>query len=145
MLRNIAYEFQLSRMTSFEGDTGAYLQYAHVRLCSLERRVAPDLVLREDPGAINTDLLTEQHAHNIIMLLATYPDVVRFAARSFEPSTIITFCFLLSHTISTAWETLIVKNQETELAQARLLLYQSARQVLASAMRLLSFVPLERM
>ncbi len=132
-------------MTSFEGDTGAYLQYAHVRLCSLERRVASEITLRPDPASINTDLLVEQHVHNIVMLIATYPDVVRFAARGFEPSTIITFCFTLSHTISTAWETLLVKGQETELAQARLLLYRCAREVLASAMRLLSFIPLERM
>ena len=36
-------------------------------------------------------------------------------------------------------------NQEQEIAQARLYLYTCARDVLASAMRLLSLTPLERM
>ena len=31
------YVFDIRRMTSFEGDTGPYLQYAHARLCSLLR------------------------------------------------------------------------------------------------------------
>jgi hypothetical protein len=32
------YTFNWDRMMSFEGDTGPYLQYAHVRLTSLTRR-----------------------------------------------------------------------------------------------------------
>ena len=82
-------------MTSWDGDTGAYLQYAHVRLCSIERRVAPQVVLRSDPSQINTDLLTEPKAREIVYLLATYPDVVRAAFKTYEPSTIVSFCFKL--------------------------------------------------
>ena len=51
----------------------------------------------------------------------------------------------LSHLVSAAWQTLIVKGQETELAQARLYLFTCTRYVLASAMRLLGLNPLERM
>lgn len=132
-------------MTSFEGDTGPYLQYAHVRLCSIERKVAPGLVLRSSPEAINTDLLVEPKAREIVFHLASFPDVVRTALKSHEPSTIVTFCFKLAHLISSAWETLLVKGQEKEVAQARLLLYTGARDVLGSAMRMLSLTPLERM
>jgi arginyl-tRNA synthetase len=55
------------------------------------------------------------------------------------------FCHRLAHVISSAWETLIVMGQEAELAQARLLLYMCARDVLANAMRLLSLTPITRM
>jgi arginyl-tRNA synthetase len=34
------YPFNIERMTSFEGDTGPYLQYAHARICSIQRKVA---------------------------------------------------------------------------------------------------------
>ena len=34
------YPFNIERMTSFEGDTGPYLQYAHARLCSIQRKAA---------------------------------------------------------------------------------------------------------
>ena len=153
-------------MTSFEGDTGSsslslvssladvlrtpgpYLQYAHARLCSVERKNAPDLVLPPyalRPTTINTSLLVEPKARDIILLMALYPDVVKSALKGLEPSTIVTFCFRLTHAISSAWETLIVKGQEREVAMARLWLYVSARDVLASAMRLLTLDPLQKM
>jgi hypothetical protein len=53
--------------------------------------------------------------------------------------------YRLSHVISSAWETLIVKGQDKHLAEARLLVFVCARMVLANGMRLLSLNPLERM
>ncbi|KAL5514035.1 hypothetical protein ACEPAG_2796 [Sanghuangporus baumii] len=143
--RAISYSFDPARMTSWDGDTGAYLQYAHVRMCSVTRKVAHQVTLREDVSNINVELLTEPKAREIVYLLATYPDVVRAAFKTYEPSTIVSYCFKLAHLISSAWETLIVMNQEQELAQARLYLFTCARLVLSSAMRLLSLTPLERM
>lgn len=93
----MSYEFDLARMVSFEGDTGAYLQYAHVRLCSIQRKVAPSIVLRTDPSQINIDLLTEPKAREIVYLLATYPDVVKMAIKNQEPSTIVSYCFKFVH------------------------------------------------
>lgn len=80
-------------MTSFEGDTGAYLQYAHVRLCSIERKVADTVVLPSDISQIKLDLLQEQKAREIIYVLGTYPEVVRTALKTYEPSNIVAFCF----------------------------------------------------
>ncbi|TDL16729.1 arginyl-tRNA synthetase [Rickenella mellea] len=139
------YKFNAKSMTSFEGNTGAYLQYAHVRLCSIERKVAPDVVLPPSPSLINTSLLVEPKAREIVFLIATYPEVVKASFKNYEPSTIVGFCFNLSHLISSAWETLVVKDQEIELAKARLFLFVCARKVLATAMRLLSLIPLEKM
>ncbi|KAI7945265.1 hypothetical protein MJO28_010960 [Puccinia striiformis f. sp. tritici] len=39
------YEYKWDRVLSFEGDTGPYLQYAHVRLCSVEREASPAYIL----------------------------------------------------------------------------------------------------
>ncbi|KAJ7479670.1 arginyl-tRNA synthetase [Mycena latifolia] len=140
-----SYAFSNDRMTSFEGDTGAYLQYAHARLCSVERKVAVEISLCNDPSEIDTDLLVEPKAREIIFILACYPEIVRMAFKVSEPSTIVSYCFKLSHVISSAWETLIVKGQEKRLAGARLLLFACARLVLASGMHLLSLSPLDRM
>lgn len=142
------YDFNWKRMTSFEGDTGPYLQYAHVRLASVERKSAPEVVLppyAERNSAIDTDLLTEPKAREIIYLLASYPDVIKKAQETLEPSNIITFLFRLCHAISSAWEVLHVRGQTKELALARLWLFVSARDVLASAMKILSLTPLDRM
>jgi len=78
-------------MTSFDGDTGAYLQYAHVRLSSIQRKVAP---LRDDPvSTVNTALLTEPAARDLAFMLASYPDIVRTALGNHEPSTIVSYLF----------------------------------------------------
>lgn len=58
-------------MISFEGDTGPYLQYAHVRLASIERR-NPQLLPIPPREQINTDLLMEPkviHLSNLGHLL----------------------------------------------------------------------------
>lgn len=142
------YEFSWDRMTSFEGDTGPYLQYAHVRLSSVERKSAPEVILppyEERASQIDTSVLTEQKARDIIMLLATYPDVLKKALETHEPSNIVTFLFKLCHSISSAWEVLLVRGQPKEIALARLWLFVCARDVLGNAMRILSLSPLERM
>ncbi|KAG6919701.1 hypothetical protein DXG01_002647 [Tephrocybe rancida] len=140
------YVFDWSRMLSFEGDTGPYLQYAHVRLASIGRK-NPQLLPLPKPELINTDSLAAMaHARDIVFLLGTYPDVIKTALRTHEASGIVTFAFRLSHAISSAWETVIVKGEEDiEKARARMFMYECARDVLAAAMRLLSIRPLERM
>ena len=83
--------------------------------------------------------------HEIVWLLATWPDVVKTVSRDHQASTIVTFCFKLTHAISSAWEKLIVKGQDRDDALVRLWLYRCAKDVLGSALRLLTITPLERM
>ncbi|GAA5850878.1 hypothetical protein JCM3766R1_005910 [Sporobolomyces carnicolor] len=142
------YEFKWERMTSFEGDTGPYLQYAHVRLSSVERKNAPELVLPPPSERSRLDLsslASEPKARELVMLISTYPDVVQAALKSLEPSTVCTFAFRLCHAISSAWEVLIVRGQTQDVGLARLWLYVCAKDVLGNAMRLLTLEPLERM
>jgi len=144
------YNFDWNRMLSFEGDTGPYLQYNHVRLCSVERRAKETDGLELPPSpvdfsTIKVDLLTEPKAREVIMLLASWPDVVKAAMKDFQPSTVVQYCFKLTHAISSAWEIIIVRGQEKDLALVRLMLYRSARNVLGAALQLLTIPPLQRM
>ncbi|KAF8898168.1 hypothetical protein CPB84DRAFT_1781072 [Gymnopilus junonius] len=140
------YTFNWDRMKSFEGDTGPYLQYAHVRLASIGRK-NPHLLPLPPASQIATDTLAQYpHARDIAFLLGTYPDVVKVALKTHEPSGVVTFAFRLAHAISSAWDTVVVKGEEDlEKARAKMYLYECAREVLAAAMRLLSIRPLERM
>ncbi|OSX61103.1 hypothetical protein POSPLADRAFT_1170808 [Postia placenta MAD-698-R-SB12] len=139
------YTFNWERMLSFEGDTGPYLQYAHVRISSISRK-NPELLPLPAPAKIDTTLLTEPAAREIVLLLGSYPDVVKTALRTHEPSGVVTFAYRLAHAISSAWETVIVKGEsDVEKARARMWMYLCARDVLGAAMRLLSLKPLERM
>lgn len=132
-------------MLSFEGDTGPYLQYQHARLSSIERK-NPELLPFPSPEEINTDLLTERAAREIIFHLSTYPGVVKAAMEKSEPSTIVHFAFKLTHAISSAWEYVLVKGEpDKEKARARMWMFLRARDVLGAAMRLLTIRPLDRM
>ncbi|KZT24804.1 arginyl-tRNA synthetase [Neolentinus lepideus HHB14362 ss-1] len=140
------YAFSWDRMKSFEGDTGPYLQYAHVRLASIARK-NPHLLPLPSPSSIKVELLADSpHARDIVFLLGSYPDVVKTALKTHEPSGVVTFAFRLAHVISSAWDVMVVKGEEdVEVARARLWVYENARDVLGAAMRLLSIRPLERM
>ncbi|KAL4785420.1 hypothetical protein BJX76DRAFT_347056 [Aspergillus varians] len=135
------YDFNLDAMTSFEGDTGPYLQYAHARLCSIVRKA--EINVEELPTA-DLDLLTETHATDLVRLLSQWPDVVVQTTKTLEPTTIITYLFRMTHTLSSGYDTLKVVGSEPEVKKARLALYESARQVLNNGMRILGLTPVSR-
>ena len=135
------YRFSMDTMTSFEGDTGPYLQYAHARLCSIFRKAGvPDAEIE----SADLSLLTESHAINIVRLLARYPDAVVVALRTHEPTTILTYLFRLTHAVSSSYDVLKVLGSEPQLMRARLALYEATRIVLGNGMRLLGLTPVER-
>lgn len=136
------YEFNFERMTSFEGDTGPYLQYAHARLCSIERKAEVDL---NTLAGADLSLLKESHAIDLARALAQYPDVVANTLKTQEPSTMLTYLFKMSHALSSSYDVLQVVGSEPELKQARLALYEAARQVLWNGMTLLGLTPVKRM
>ncbi|RDW59891.1 putative arginyl-tRNA synthetase [Coleophoma cylindrospora] len=136
------YPFDMDAMTSFEGDTGPYLQYAHARLCSIARKAA---VPAEDLLNANLSLLSEPHAENLIRVISQYPDVVQNTLKTLEPTTILTYLFKMSHILSSSYDHLRIMGSEKELMTARMALYEAARIVLSNGMRLLGLSPVERM
>ncbi|KAK2768236.1 hypothetical protein FQN54_000088 [Arachnomyces sp. PD_36] len=138
------YPFDMTRMTSFEGDTGPYLQYSHARLCSIMRKaqISPEDIARAD-----FSLLKEPHAIDILRLMAQYPDVTNRAFEVLEPATILTYLFRLTHQVSSSYDVLKVIGaaEGPEVALARAALYEAARQVIGNGMRLLGFTPVDRM
>lgn len=139
--RHKDYEFDWSRMVSFEGDTGPYLQYAHARLCSIERNYGKLINLQ----AIDLDVIVEKEAYDLIECISNYPELVRDCTKHFEPNTVVVYAFVLCHRISIAIDKLWVKNQEEKIADARVALYCAARITLGNLLKLLGLKPLERM
>ncbi|KAK8854571.1 arginine-tRNA ligase [Kwoniella newhampshirensis] len=138
------YDFDIKRCTSFEGDFGPFIQYSHVRLCSVQRK-NPNIPVPTSINDIDVAHLIEPKVHDILYHLALYPTAVKNAYTLHEPSQLVTWCFKLSHLVGGAWETVKVAGQDEEVAKARLFLYITTREVLASAMRMLSLTPIERM
>lgn len=136
------YTFDLDRMTSSEGDTGPYLQYAHARLTSIMRKA--NYSSPEEMKDVNFDLLNEKHAIDLIRALAQWPDVFLNTFKTLEPITVLTYLFKMTHALSSSYDHLQVVGSEEELRKARLALYVCARQVVNNGMRLLGLTPLER-
>ncbi|KAG9231288.1 putative Arginyl-tRNA synthetase, cytoplasmic [Amylocarpus encephaloides] len=136
------YHFDMDAMTSFEGDTGPYLQYAHARLCSITRKAA---LAPEEIATADLSLLTETHALDLIRVISQYPDVVQNTLKTLEPTTVLTYLFKMTHTLSSSYDHLRIVGSEEELMKARMALYDAARIVLNNGMRLLGLSPVERM
>lgn len=136
------YTFDLARMTSFEGDTGPYLQYAHARLSSIMRKAS--YTSEADVAGFDAELLNEKHATDLIRSLAQWPDVFLQTLKTLEPITVLTYLFKMTHALSSSYDHLQVVGSEDQLKKARLALYASARQVLGNGMRLLGLSPLSR-
>jgi len=138
------YDFNIDAMTSFEGDTGPYLQYSHARLSSIIRK-ASDTVPKSEFEKADLGLLTEPHAINIVRWLVQYPDLVQYTMATLEPTNILTYLFRLTHALNSSYDVLKVIGSPPEIMKARLLLYESTRSVLNHGMRLLGLTPLDRM
>ncbi|TXT04347.1 hypothetical protein VHUM_04114 [Vanrija humicola] len=138
------YTFDIKRCTSFEGDFGPFIQYSHVRLCSVQRK-NPNVHVVDSADEIDVSILNDPKIAEIIYHLALYPEAVKNALKFREPSTIVGWCFRLSHLVGSAWETIKVSGASEAEAQARLFLFIQIRSVLNSAMKILSLTPIERM
>jgi len=132
--------FDWDRALSFEGGSGVYLQYAHARVAGILRKCGFELT-----PEVDTTLLREPIAHQTARHLERFPALVADAARLYEPSLISQYLLELARLLSASYNELRVKDEERRLAEARLLLLWSVKQVLANGLRLLGLKPLEKM
>lgn len=147
------YNFDMERMTSFEGDTGPYLQYAHARLCSMKRKTdIPDEQLQH----ADFSLVTTKEGTELVRTLAQWPDVFINTLKTKEPVTVLTYLFKMSKALSSCYDAKDHSNKNAktmsvvyatspEQKLALMALYESARQVLNNGMKLLGLTPVERM
>ncbi|TID29503.1 hypothetical protein CANINC_001898 [Pichia inconspicua] len=164
------YEFGWERMLSSEGDTGPYLQYAHSRLRSIQRNaeipdeelIEADMSLENLCGSLEKlktmNLSDEELAKKSVLLesqlektqaliriMASYPDTLRYASKNYEPSTIVTYLFKLTHQFSSTYKVLRVMGEERSVMVSRLALFSAVRQILHNGLTLLGITPVERM
>ncbi|XP_066280161.1 probable arginine--tRNA ligase, mitochondrial [Branchiostoma lanceolatum] len=134
------YKFDWNRALQSKGDTGVFLQYTHARLCSLERESGM-LV----PDSCDPALLQERQALQLLQQIAGFDQAVHKALTEMEPRHILSYTLQLSHLVAAAHRSLKVKGSPKDMAEARLLLFNSARVTLANGMAVLCMTPVDRM
>ncbi|XP_043523823.1 probable arginine--tRNA ligase, mitochondrial [Frieseomelitta varia] len=134
------YKFDWDLMLNMKGDSGIKLQYAHCRLCSLEELSDATLVTECDSA-----LLKEPEVDQLILLISQFDEVVLKSYEELEPCILTIYLFRLCKAINMAWHKLTIKNEPKDLGNQRLLLFHTAKIILAQGMKLLGLTPLEKM
>ncbi len=80
-----------------------------------------------------------------VPFLPSFPGVIQNALQQLEPCIMVQYLMSLSHAISLALEKIRVVGADKPVAEARLLMYWTARITLGTGLKLLGLKPLERM
>jgi arginyl-tRNA synthetase len=142
-LNDIRFEWE--QALSFEGDSGPYVQNAHVRLCSILRKAGIPLNTFSDKEleGIRWDRLQDREAFAVLDLLAQFPERVGGAAFARDPCVLAQFALSLADATHRFLHSSRVIGSDEE--RERLLLARAARQVLGQALALIGVPPIERM
>ncbi len=132
--------FNLPRALSFEGDTGPYLLYAHVRMCSILEKFGKEIPAKADFG-----LLSSAHEIELIKILGDFPAVVEKAMNQLRPHLIANYLYSLSQRFSEFYHNCPVLGEEVNLSNARIVLVYCARYVLANGLKLMGIEQVDRM
>jgi arginyl-tRNA synthetase len=124
--------FDLEDALNFDGNTGPYIQNAHVRASSILRK-AGGL-----PAAARFDYNLGRHEINLIELIARFPKAAEQAANEYRPLVMASYAYDLANTFHSFYHAVPVIQAESEaIRDARLRLVAATRQTLANALRLL--------
>jgi arginyl-tRNA synthetase len=104
------YVFDVKRMVSFNGDTGAYLQYAHARVNSILRRAADGGISGGE--ALGGDAEPKERA--LILKLDAFADCLSDVSESLEPHRLCGYLYDLSKTFTDFYEACPVLKAETK-------------------------------
>ena len=131
--------FDWDAVMSFEGDTGPYVQNAHVRLCSIMRKAGYTVKISE----IDMAQLTDDAAYSLINLLAKKGEKIQGAVAGDEPSVLAQYAL----EIAEAAHKFIHEDRVLGSAEekSRLFLVQATQIVLENVLDLLGLFPIRQM
>ena len=141
----IEFDLDLAKKQSQENPV-YYVQYAHARLCSIERQAQEQGV---HPGSVADaallNLLQEPEELALLKSMAAYPELVEGAARDLAPHRLVFYLMELAGHFHSYYNKHKVLGDETSLSQARLLLVGALRRVFRNGLTLIGLSAPERM
>jgi arginyl-tRNA synthetase len=145
-------DFDVERVADFEGETGPYLQYAHTRCLSILRKAAEaGIVLPTDSAAVAAGVeralgqLTKPEEIRLVKTLGQFPIHLERTLEHRKASQLANFLIDLVKAYGEFYRECHVLGQTKELTEARLLLVESARRILAQGLHLLGIPLPDRM
>jgi arginyl-tRNA synthetase len=133
--------FNPEESLSFEGATGAYLQYTHARICSMERKGAERSFPEPQP-----ELLGNPEERAVAVQLARFPSVVAEAAETTNPAHLASYLWQLARSYNSFYyKHPVLAGDPPALAAARLQLSTAVRITLRNGLALLGIEAPEKM
>ena len=135
--------FNPKESIDFNGNTGSFIQYTHARICSVLRKAAEQGIALAE---LNKDIEFKEKEVSLIQTLAAFPAVVAQAGKEYSPSLIANYTYDLVKEYNQFYHDFsILKEENTDLKNMRLVLSANVAKVIKSAMSLLGIKVPEKM
>ncbi|MHB9143410.1 MAG: arginine--tRNA ligase, partial [Paludibacter sp.] len=136
--------FNPKESIDFNGNTGPFIQYTHARIKSVLRKAA-EQGLRFSSIENNALIISEKESY-LVQLLTEFPSIIRLAGEEFSPALIANYIYELVKEYNQFYHDFsILKEENEDLKQFRLVLSESTASVIKTGMSLLGIDVPERM
>ncbi|BCA80419.1 arginine--tRNA ligase [Desulfuromonas sp. AOP6] len=140
----LEFDLELAKQQSTENPV-YYVQYAHARVCSINRNAEAQKIQVPAIGEVDFDRLSLDEELALAKLLARYPEIVLGAARHYEPHRITFYLQELASQFHSYYNRQRILSEDAETSRARLYLVNSVRIVFANALNLIGVSAPEQM
>ena len=140
----LVFDIDLAKQQSVDNPV-FYVQYAHARVCSINRNAEETGIPLPVPGSAPLAKLQLNEELALIKLLSHYPEVVNTAACVCEPHRLTTYLQEVAGLFHSYYNSHRVLVDDAQTSAARLYLVNAVRHVLANALSLLGINAPERM
>ena len=135
--------FNPKESIDFNGNTGSFIQYTHARICSVLRKAAEQGIALAE---LNKDIELKEKEVSLIQALAAFPSVVAQAGKEYSPSLIANYTYDLVKEYNQFYHDFsILKEENADLKNMRLILSANVAKVIKTAMSLLGIKVPEKM
>ncbi|KAI1067961.1 hypothetical protein LB507_004500 [Fusarium sp. FIESC RH6] len=137
--RNTTYTSDAKKMVPLEGETGAAIQNCYARLSEKLGSEPTNF----DYATLDYSSLEEEDYTELLRILLQYPDAAHGSFKTLEPSFIVVYLLRLVDQLMATLDDDDEKDwtDQESAGQARLALYENARQVFNNALKLLGVTP----
>ena len=136
--------FNPKESIDFNGNTGPFIQYTHARIKSVLRKATEQGI--DFSELKNVQLSISEKESYLIQLLTEFPAIVVQAGEEFSPALIANYIYELVKEFNQFYHDFsILKEENEDLKQFRLVLSESTASVIKTGMRLLGIDVPERM